>query len=373
MRLLDRYLLRELLVPLLYCLGGFVLFWVFFDLFIQLNTFQSRKLHAGDIVEYYLLSLPGILVVILPIALLLALLYTLTNHARHHEITAIRSAGISLWRLCVPYLVLGFLGSLVLFWLNEFVAPDGSAAADDVLIRREEKRPGGPGPEWVQNLAFNNSRDGRTWKIGLYNIETGEMKNPIVIWNLSDGSTRWLAADRAVQRRGIWYFYNVREYTGSPDSNSTLVPLVQTNVVSIPAFTETPGQINSEVKLANANFRSARRADVPLTEIRNYLRFHPTPLPADRAWLFTKLHGRLAAPWTCFVVVLMAIPFAAASGRRNVFVGVASSIVICFAFFVVQQLGLALGSGGLVPAWVGAWFPNLSFAAAGLIMTARVR
>jgi lipopolysaccharide export system permease protein len=373
MRLLDRYLLRELLVPFFYCLGGFLLFWVFFDLFAELNTFQNRKLNFGDIAQYYLLSAPGILVFILPIALLLALLYTLTNHARHHEITAIRSAGISLLRLCLPYLAVGFVASLALFWLNEFVAPEGVAAAEDILTRHEQKQAGTPGPEWIRNLAFNNSRDGRTWKIGLYNTETGEMKNPIVIWNLNDGSSRWLAADRAVQRRSTWYFYNVREYTGSPETNSALIPLAQTNVVAIPAFTETPAQIKSEVRLAGANFRMAKRADIPLTEIRNYLRFHPTPLPADRAWLFTKMHGRLAAPWTCLVVVLMAIPFGAASGRRNVFVGVASSLVICFAFFVVQQLGLALGSGGWVPSWLGAWFPNLSFAAAGLIMTARVR
>jgi LPS export ABC transporter permease LptG len=373
MRLLDRYLLRELLVPLVYCLFGFVIFWVFFDLFTELNSFQSRRLNFGDVTEYYLLSLPEILVLILPIALLLALLYTLTNHARHHEITAMRSAGISLWRLCLPYLGVGFVASMGLFWLNEFVVPDGSAAAEEVLARHQPRPAGTPGPNWIRNLAFNNGRDGRTWKIGLYNIETGEMKNPLVIWQLTDGSSRWLAADRGVRRRGIWYFYNVREFADSPESNSTLVPLVQTNVLAMPAFTETPAQIKSEIKLASTTLRSAKKADIPLTEIRNYLRFHPTPLASDRAWLFTKLHGRLAAPWTCMVVVLMAIPFGAASGRRNVFVGVASSIVICFAFFVVQQFGLALGSGGWVPAWLGAWFPNLAFAAAGLVMTARVR
>src|SRR4051812_46144748 len=159
MRLLDRYLLRELLVPLVYCLGGILLFWVFFDLFGQLNTFQNKKLNISDITEYYLLSLPGILAIILPIALLLALLYALTNHARYNEITAIRSAGISLWRLCLPYLAVGFAGSVLLFWLNEFVAPEGLAAAEDILVRHEQKSSGAAGPNWVQNLAFNNSRD----------------------------------------------------------------------------------------------------------------------------------------------------------------------------------------------------------------------
>jgi lipopolysaccharide export LptBFGC system permease protein LptF len=85
------------------------------------------------------------------------------------------------------------------------------------------------------------------------------------------------------------------------------------------------------------------------------------------------LHGRRAVPWTCVVVVLIAIPFGAASGRRNVFVGVASSIFLCFGFFVLLQLGLALGAGGKLPAWLGAWLPNLVFGAAGLWMTARAR
>jgi lipopolysaccharide export system permease protein len=72
-------------------------------------------------------------------------------------------------------------------------------------------------------------------------------------------------------------------------------------------------------------------------------------------------------------VVLIAIPFGAASGRRNLFFGVAGSIFICFTFFVLQQVGLALGLGGRLPPWLAAWLPNLIFGAAGLWMTARVR
>src|SRR5664279_6549748 len=109
MRLLNRYLLRELLVPLGYCLCGFLIFWITADLFVKLGDFQRQGLEARDIAEYYLLSLPEFLTLVLPIALLLALLYALTNHARHQENTAIRAAGVSMWRLSVPYLGVGFL------------------------------------------------------------------------------------------------------------------------------------------------------------------------------------------------------------------------------------------------------------------------
>jgi len=74
-------------------------------------------------------------VTVLPIALLLAALYTLTHHARHNEITAMRAAGVSLWRLCVPYLVVGFIASIILFALNEFCVPYSSGWAERIKNR----------------------------------------------------------------------------------------------------------------------------------------------------------------------------------------------------------------------------------------------
>ena len=82
-RLFDRYLLRELLTPLAYCLGGFLIFWISYDLFTDLDKFQAAKLHLFDVIEYSIAMTPQFLVTVLPVALLLALLYTLTNHARH--------------------------------------------------------------------------------------------------------------------------------------------------------------------------------------------------------------------------------------------------------------------------------------------------
>jgi len=71
--------------------------------------------------------------------------------------------------------------------------------------------------------------------------------------------------------------------------------------------------------------------------------------------------------------VLIALPFGAASGRRNVFVGVASSVFICFVFFILRELCLALGGGGRVEPWLAAWAPNLIFGLAGLAFTQRTR
>src|ERR1044071_5648953 len=163
MRLLDRYLLRELLVPLGYCLSGFLVFWISFDLLSELSGFQEDNVGAREIAYYYALKTPELLVVVLPIALLLALLYSLTDHARHNELTAMRAAGQSLGRLSLPYLAVGLAFSLLLFGLNEFWVPKGDEAAREMVGRHSR----GPVPSdqnlWCHNLHFRNARDGRIW------------------------------------------------------------------------------------------------------------------------------------------------------------------------------------------------------------------
>ena len=115
-----------------------------------------------------------------------------------------------------------------------------------------------------------------------------------------------------------------------------------------------------------------RKIQLSVREILEYQRLHPGDNSKANV-LNTKLHGRLAAPWTCLVVVLIALPFGVATGRRNVAVGVASSIVICFVYFVLLQLALALGSRGLVIPWVAAWTPNVFFSTVGIVLAWRAR
>ncbi len=135
MRLHDRYLFRELLTPLAYSLGGFLVFWISFFFFKQLETIQDKKLNLFDTAEYCAASLPEFFVLVLPILLLLALLYALTQHARHNEITALRAAGVGLWRLCAPYFIVGLLATGIYFALNEIAVPQCDRWANDILSR----------------------------------------------------------------------------------------------------------------------------------------------------------------------------------------------------------------------------------------------
>lgn len=372
MRLIDRYLLRDFLFWLAVFFAGFLMIWIAFDLGLDPHRFQQAHLRGKDFVEYYFYKSADFIPIALPVAILLATLYVITNHARYNEITAIRAAGVSLVRLCMPYFAAGFTLSALLFAFNEYFAPHAGDMAEEILIRRVD--PTAKAQYYLtHNFAFVNYGVGgkpHKWTAAVYNSETHEMTAPLITWPTSNGMDLSISANTARWTNHMWVLSdNVIKTLGV----TTRLPV--TDPVALPELPETPAQIQSDIKVNK--YRSitskTRRADIPLADIVNYLRFHPNPDRKTRNWLFTKLHGRFAGPFACLVVVIVAIPFSARSGRRNIFVGVAASIFIFFVYFVLQQVGLTFGETGWMPSWFGAWFPNLFFGVGGLFLMSRVR
>jgi lipopolysaccharide export system permease protein len=376
MRLLDRYLLRELLLPLAYCLGGFLISYVSFDLFSSITDFQKAKLTAGDVLDYYVDRTPEFLVTsyLMPISLLLALLYALTNHSRHNELTAMRAAAIPLWRIAMPYFGVGLIFSLVVFYLNEQLLPQGAEAAERVLTRHSPDQLKAAGKTWQPNVFFKNDVANRSWRIGIYHMVSNTMIRPHIEWTREDGSRLQLDAEAARWIKRRWVFTNAEQMTYSPEIGA-LPEVTRTNQIIVLGLTETPRMIKSEIKIASLSdsVRSFKRVQLSSGAILDFLHLHPRLDRVRANRLRTLLHSRLAAPWICIVIVLIAVPFGALPGRRNVFVGVASSIFICFTFFIMKDLTLALGSSGRVTPWLAAWIPNLFFAITGIVLMWRVR
>jgi lipopolysaccharide export system permease protein len=374
MRLLDRYLLRELLVPLAYCLGGFLIFYVAFDLIFGIKGFLERHLTFGDLVEHYLVTLPELLVtIIIPVSLLLALLYALTNHSRHHELTAMRAAGVGLWRLSLVYFGVGIALGAVVLAMNELLVPPSTDRDKDILRRHD------PNPEdrvWISQFNFHNKAEGRDWKIDQYNRATSEMIGVHILWDRPDGSFLVFNADRGIYTNGHWVFYNVTNWVTAAAAPANPNPMAGQTRQAMVALTlpETPVWIKSELKVrALTPTEAARKPQLSIREIVDYLRLHPHQEKEERAKLMTQLQCRLAEPFTCLAVVLIALPFGARSGRHNVFAGVASSLFICFAYFIMQRIAMGLGVAGTLPPFLAAWLPNLVFGLTGLVMLWRVR
>ena len=374
MRLLDRYLLRELLTPLGYCLAGILIFWISFDLYSQLAEFQRNHLNAADIFQYYLVLLPEMLVFpLLPVVLLLALLYALTNHARYNELTAMRAAGISLWRLAYPYLAVGLLLSLISFAMNEFLVPQSAEAGQQIMGRHLPPARQAAQPQWEHHVVFINAREKRECAILDYNPITHEMVRPFVAHALPDGTRREISAERGSWLNGAWVFTNAQVLIYPSIRGAPPTAPYQTNLLAVPELSETPEDITIEIKANRIiSLKQIQKARLSSREISSYRRLHPEDSPKG-AMFETQLQGRYAAPWTCLIVVLVALPFGAVPGRRNVYVGVASSLGICFAYFVCLQLALPLGSRGTVSPWLAGWSPNFLFGLGGICLAWRIR
>ena len=356
MRLLDRYLLRELFVPLAYCLCGFLIFYVSFDLIFGIKGFQEKQLTVGDLAEYYVVTLPELLVtVVIPVSLLLALLYALTNLSRHQELTAMRAAGVGLWRLSAPYFAVGLFLGLVVLAMNELLVPPATDRASQILRRHD------PNPKdrsVVFKLNVHNETQGRDWSMDKYNRATGEMTAPQIKWERPDGSFRFIAAESGFYSNGQWVFRNVEDWVtpAASPANATPPPGQQHQPLLKLDLPETPAWIESELKVrALTPTDAARKPQLSIREILAYFRLHPHPEATRWATLMTQLQCRLAEPFTCLTVVLIALPFGARSGRHNVFAGVASSLFICFGYFIMQRISMGLGVSGHLPPALAAW------------------
>jgi lipopolysaccharide export LptBFGC system permease protein LptF len=132
-----------------------------------------------------------------------------------------------------------------------------------------------------------------------------------------------------------------------------------TESLMITDWSETP------FRLSSANLR-AEHLSVP--ELRDYLQFNsdfPTTLLAPFA---TQLEYRIALPWTCGVVALIAGSLGVGYSRRGILSSVAAAILLVFAMNFVMHLFLALGEGARIPSWAAAWTPNIIFGIIGLVL-----
>src|SRR4029077_8998653 len=95
MKLLDPYVVRNFLQAYFYCIAGFISIWLIFDISDNISTFIDQ--HVGFLltIRYYATQVPQILIILLPVSLLLALLFSLGRMSRANEIVSMLTAGVS--------------------------------------------------------------------------------------------------------------------------------------------------------------------------------------------------------------------------------------------------------------------------------------
>lgn len=355
MKLLDRYVIRNFLQAYLYCIAGFTSIWLIFDISDNISAFLDERVGLHVAFKYYITQIPEVLIVLLPVSLLLALLFSLGRMSRANEIVSILTAGVSLPRTLLPLIAIGLITVAATLALNFSMAPHAEMnrkrLIDNVRTRTENV---------VEAQIFRNRTDSRTWFIQRFRPGRNTFNNVQILQQDARNTivTNYLAA-RAVYspESKVWELEGVKvvnyDRAGNIVEDRTLPTL------KIDNWSETP------FRLGSANVR-AEFLSVP--ELREYLHFNSDFSKTRLAPFRTHLHYRFALPWTCLVVVCLAAPLGIGFSRRGVLSSVATAVILVFSMNFLIHLFLALGEGDRIPAWVAAWTPNIIFGAIGLYL-----
>jgi len=355
MRLLDRYVIRNFVQVYFYCIAGFTSIWLIFDVSDNISSFIDNHIALSLVARYYATQIPQVLIILLPVALLLSLLFALGRMSRANEIVSMLTAGVSLPRVLLPLIGIGLLTVAVTMALNYSLAPHAELARK-MFLSEAQSRPA----RNIQGQVFRNRSELRTWFIQNFRLGDNMFNNVQVLQqDTNDNIVMGYVAVRAFYRpqTKTWDLENVR--LAYYDAAGNITKEEFRPALTIEHWSETP------FRLSSANVQ-AEALSVP--ELSEYLHFNADFPPTLLAPFRTHFHYRLALPWTCLVVVCIAAPLGIGYSRRGVLSSVAAAVVLVFSNNFLVHLFLALGEGDRVPGWIAAWTPNILFAGIGLYL-----
>lgn len=362
MKLIDKYLLRTFLVPLVYCLAAFSLIYVVYDLFDNLPDFIDAETPLPQVFRFYVYLMPSVLVIIVPVSLLLSALYSLSRLTKNNELTAMRASGISLFRMMLPLVGIGVLFSLGVAAVHETVGP-WSAYWCQMFVR-QERRKNDIDVHLAHNLACKNEVARRIWMLDSFDTRTFNMERITVIQQREDGSDE--SRVQARQGRwldGRWWFAELTLQNYDGEGNPVGPPRFEARR-EMAEYTEAPSDFVNEIK--DPEYLSS-------LELLHFLRTHRHLSKGTIARIRVDLHNRLAMPWMCLIVTLIGIPFGAQTGRKGAFLGVLLAVTLFFGFYVLVNVGLAVGKKQIIDPWLAGWTPNLVFFVLGSVLVYRMR
>ena len=357
MTTLDRYVLRKFSVPFLYCFAGFVGIWFIFDLADNLQDFIQGQASVEALVDYYASQVPEIIVIALPLATLLALLYSLAGMSRSNEIISMLGAGRSILRILMPLLFVGLLLTGVTAFFNYEGAPHATGMKKVIVgdIKRGKKS-----DKTMKGHLFRNREEQRTWFVARMSLRGERMQDVQIIQQDAEGNIvqQWYAReavfDPIVSR---WTLLGGKHV--EMDREGNILKSEMPGNIFIDGWSETPWRISSS--MLNADFLS-----VP--ELNDYLKYNDDFPENLLAAYRTHWHYRWAMPAVCFLVIFVEAPCGIVYSRRGVLGGVALAIGMFFSLVFVSSLFVALGKGGRVSPFTAAWGPMIAFFIVGLVL-----
>lgn len=360
MKIIDRYILREFILPYLYCNLAFLLLYLVGDLFEHMDEFLKARTTWRDMLRYYTYLIPTIFTHTAPFSLVLSLIYELGNFARHSEIIGMKASGISPKRIAVPFLFLGLILSLVFLYLSEHVIPKANVELE-ALSKTYLQKSSTQSSKSYEDLAFSNVKDNYVFYIHQLDLKNNFAQGIQIQYLTPQGSIQKLIrAETGRWLDGEWWLFNgaILRY----DEVGDLQNGAESFAKRIVHIQESPQALIREEKASEKmNYYELKDS---------FLKKFGKKIPSVQS---VELHSKLSAPWICFILVLMIVPIGLKIPKGGAFVVLGKTILLTLTLYGSQFISMALGKQGYIQPILACWIPNLTFTGLGIFLFGRLR
>jgi len=357
MRILENYIRRRFLGIMGFCLIGVIVIFITMDMVENLNKFIDKNVPGNMVFLYYLTYIPYILVLTMPVASLLAAVFSIGSMAKNNEIVAMKSLGYSMYQLVRTLLILGVLISIFSFCISEGLVVRSNRHMAEIKREYLERESGG-GPSFLRNIQIQEPPD-KMITIDSFDpksntarkVRIEQYKNAHLIYRLDTPEMVW--------ENGRWRVTSgyQRKFVGGMEYANPVTDTLRF-----------PFQFRPE-ELLKAR---SKPDEMSIAELYAFIqRILRSGGEVDR-WL-TDFHVRIAFPLSNIIIILFSIPIVYNQRKRSMTVGFGVSLVICFIYFGMVKMGQTIGqNGGMSPFWA-AWMGNVIMTAGGVLNLIKTR
>jgi lipopolysaccharide export system permease protein len=355
MKLLDRYVLSQFTATFVMLVLGLPLLFIITDITDQLDNYLGRGVSMGAVAVSYLYYLPQFVFWSLPIAALVATVFTVGSMTRHQEIAAAKAGGVSFYRLIAPVVGAAAVLSVAAVAIGDLVPVTNRMRAEALGERERDAS------SLRANFVFQTG-DGRTLSVRRLDAERGILTDPVLEREANgDAPGVHQVASSAQWSEGEGWTFEDGYLRILPEDGSELT--FEYDRVVVPDFEETPRELLAETRDPDEMrygeigpvVRSIERSGGDARELR-----------VERA-------QKVSLPMAILVIVLFGAPLATSSQRGGTAFGIGISLAVTMIYLMLFRVGQAVGSSGTIDPILAAWMPNAIFLIAGLYLLKRAR
>lgn len=356
MRILDKYIIKELLGPFIFGIASFSSVFIGTSTMLRIAQYVTQYgASLSSVVKLFIYSLPSIIVLTFPMSMLLAALLAFGRLSGSSEITAMRSGGISFYRLATPVFIVAFFVSIFAVVFAEMVVPQSNEAYNYVVRYEIQKNMALKSQEHIIIKDVKEDMLERLTYARKYEEETNTMY-AVSIQEFDKGQlARVENAEKAIWQDNRWIMYNgiIHDLTTEGNLERTMHFTQQ-----VMPMDKAPSAISREQK---------KPEEMTIKELKQQIKILGQEAVDSKNYEM-ELQQRLSIPVASFVFALIGTPLGLQPNRSSSSIGLGISIIIIFVYYTIMTVFTALGQGGALPVVLAAWIPNIIGIIAGALL-----